>query len=123
MVQHHHRQRTADNVQVVDPSILASLSDRHRITKGGVKFNQLTIAERKQFYHEAVQEILAFVSRNLIANAGAYRVASAYNIRIVTCARGRIKLSVNNRLEAARALIGHVNSLASSETVATPTAT
>ena len=46
---------TVDNVQVVDTSILASLSNRHRITKGGVKLIQLKIVERKQFYHEAAQ--------------------------------------------------------------------
>jgi hypothetical protein len=86
---------TADSIQVVDNSILSSLSDRYCITKEGVKFNHLTVKERKQFYHEVVQEILSCVSRNLTANVGAYRVASAYNISILNCDRGRIKPSVN----------------------------
>jgi hypothetical protein len=40
---------TLEKFEIVETSIFASLSERHRITKAGLKFADLTNKERKQF--------------------------------------------------------------------------
>ncbi len=95
---------TADTLQNANKSILASLSARHRITKGGIRFNKLLLCEIKQFYQEAIDHILNCSTGNLTAMESASRVAMTYNIIIEVCDRGRIKTTVNNRLKAAKAL-------------------
>ena len=40
---------TADNLKNAELSILASLSDRHRMTKAGISFGKLCMVERKKF--------------------------------------------------------------------------
>ena len=38
---------TADNLKNAELSILASLSDMHRMTKAGIRFGKLSMVERK----------------------------------------------------------------------------
>ncbi len=66
---------TAENTKNVEPSILASLSDMHRMTKAGISFGYLSIVERKQFYIEAADDVLSCPTGNLIASEAARRVA------------------------------------------------
>jgi len=40
---------TANKLQNAEPSILALLSDSHRLTKAGISFAKLSMIERKQF--------------------------------------------------------------------------
>ena len=40
---------TANNLKNAELSILASLSERHRMTKTGISFGKLSMVERKQF--------------------------------------------------------------------------
>ena len=113
---------TGDNVDNADVSILVSLSARHRVTKAGFKFSQLSLVERKQFYAEAVNHVTASPTGNLTAMEAACRVASMYNIVIQNCDRGRIKTTVNSRLITARSLLGHVDGVSSEQPVSSTTA-
>jgi hypothetical protein len=56
---------TADNLPAAQPSLLASLRDRHRITRSVICMNMLSITERKQFYNEAVDLVLKYQTGNL----------------------------------------------------------
>ena len=82
--------------------MLASLSERHRLTKAGLKLAHLTSKEKKQFYEEAVNHVLNCPTANLTAFEAAMRVAMLYNIVVANCDRGRIKTTVNSRLVAAK---------------------
>ncbi len=82
--------------------MLASLSERHRITKVGLKFADLTNKEMKQFYKEAVDHVVNCSTANLTAFEATMRVAMLYNIVVADCDRGRIKTIVNSRLVAAK---------------------
>ena len=93
---------TLENFEIVETSILASLSERQRITKAGLKFADLTSKERKQFYKEAVDHVIDCPTANLTAFEAAMRVAMLYNIVVADCDRGRIKTTVNSRLVAAK---------------------
>ncbi len=62
---------TAGNLPVAQPSLLASLRDRHRITKAGIYMIMLSITERKQFYNEAVDLVLNCPTGNLSGPEGA----------------------------------------------------
>ena len=66
---------TADNLKNAELSLLASLSDRHRMTKAGISFGFLSMVERKQFYKEAVDQVLSCQTGNLSASEAARRVA------------------------------------------------
>ena len=46
-----------ENVEIAETSILASLSERYRITKARIKFVDLTSKERKQFLKEVVDHV------------------------------------------------------------------
>ena len=93
---------TLEIFEIVETSMLASLSERHRITKAGLKFADLTNKERKQFYKEAVDHVVNCPTANLTAFEAAMRVAMLYNIVVADCDRGRIKTTVNSRLVAAK---------------------
>ena len=95
---------TADNSKNAEPSILASLSDRHRMTKAGISFGVLSMIERKQFYMEAVDEVLSCPTGNLSAAEAARKVALVYGITIADCDSAKIKVTVYSRLRAARAM-------------------
>jgi len=86
---------SADTMHTADESLLTSLCDMHRITKAGVKFNQLSYAERKQFYKEAVDRVLNCPTGNLTAFDGACRIAMMYDIVIADCDRGNMKSTIN----------------------------
>jgi len=101
---------TLENFEIVETSILASLSERHRITKAGLKFADLTSKERKQFYKEVVDHVVDCPTGNLTAFETSMRVAILYIIGVVDCDRGRIKTSVNSRLVAVK----HLNNLSTS---------
>ncbi len=64
----------ADNFENAEPSILALLSDKHRITKAGICFRKLSMVERKQFYKDADDQVLSYQTGNLIALEAAHRV-------------------------------------------------
>jgi len=92
---------TIENFRNVEPSILASFSDRHRQTKGGIKFTSLNITERKEFYARVVDHVFNCPTTILTLFEATYRVAVSYNIVIADCDRIRIKASVNNHLKVA----------------------
>ncbi len=48
---------TLENFQNVESSILASFGDKHRQTKGGIKFTSLNIRERKELYVRVVDHV------------------------------------------------------------------
>ena len=110
-----HAVSTPTTDDVVQTSLLASLGDIHRITKGGVKFNVLKPTEVKQFYQEAVGHGLNCKNGNLTAMEAAFRVAIMYNINVAAIDRPRIKASVNNHLKAARALRPMIEALSERE--------
>ena len=93
---------TADNLKNAEPSILASLSDRHRMTKAGISFGTLSMVERKQFYKEAVDQVSSCQTGNLSAAEAARRVALMYAINILECDKAKIKVTVYSRLRAAK---------------------
>jgi len=78
---------TDDGVQM---SLLASLGDRHRITKGGVKFNVLKPIEVKQLYQDAVEHVMNCKTRNLTSMEAASRVAMMVNINVTDIDRPQI---------------------------------
>ena len=94
-----HATSTPTTEDVVQKSLLASLGDKHRMTKGGVKFNVLKPIEVQQFYQEAVVHVLNCGTGNLTAMEAASRVAMMYNINVADIDRPRIKGSVNNHLK------------------------
>jgi hypothetical protein len=63
-------------------SLLASLGERHRITKGGIKFNVLKPIKVKQFYKEVVGHVLNCKIVNLTAMEAASCVAMMFNINV-----------------------------------------
>jgi hypothetical protein len=69
---------TLENFEIAETSILASLSESHRVTKAGIKFDDLTIKERKQFYKEFVDHVVGCTTKNLIALEATMRVALSY---------------------------------------------
>ena len=95
---------TADNSKNAEPSILASLSDMHRMTKAGISFGILSMVERKQFYKEAVDEVLSCPTGNISAAEAARKVALVYGITIADYDSAKIKVTVYSRLRAARAM-------------------
>ena len=74
----------------------------HRITKTGICFRKLPMVEMKQFYNEAVDEVLSCPTRNLSAANAARRVAFVYNINILECDKAKIEMTVYSRLRAAK---------------------
>jgi hypothetical protein len=56
---------TANNLKNAEPSILPSLTERHRMTKARIGFRKLSMVERNQFYKEAVDQALSCQTRNL----------------------------------------------------------
>ena len=93
---------SAPTITAETQSLLASLSERHRKTKRGFKFDSLTIGERKEFYEETTDYVLKCPeARNLTSFQAASRVALRYNIIIADHDRGRIKATVCNRLKVA----------------------
>ena len=99
---------TADNLPTAQPSLLASLRDRHRITKSGIYINMLSITERKQFYNEAVDLVLKCPTGNLSGPEAARTVAMVYGINIAECDKARIRVPMNNRLRSARTIAGFI---------------
>jgi hypothetical protein len=95
---------TAENSKNAEPSILASLSDKHRMTIAGISFGIFSMFERKQFYMEVVDEVLSCPTRNLIASEAARRVALVYGINIADCDSAKIKVTLYSRLRAAIAM-------------------
>jgi hypothetical protein len=95
---------TADNLQHAEPSILASLSDRHRLTKAEISFDKISMIERKQFYKEAVDHVSNYPTGNLSASEVARRVAMLYNINIPDCDRAKIRVTVCSRLRSSKAM-------------------
>ena len=93
---------TLENFEIFETSILASLSERHRITKAGIKFADLTNKERTQFYKEVVNHVVDCPTENLIAFEASKCVALSYIIVVTDRDRERIKTTVNSRLVAAR---------------------
>ena len=87
-----------------DQSLLATLLTRHRKMKGGVKFGQLDLPEKKQFYDEAAEQVLKCPTGNLSAIEAGDRVALMYGISIARADRSKISATVNNRLKSAKAL-------------------
>ncbi len=109
--------RPPTTADVVQTSILASLSDKHRITKGGVKFNALKISKVKQLYQEAVGRVINSKTGNLTAMEAASRVTMMYNINIAEIDRPRIKASVNNNIRAAKVVIPMIEILSDHDQV------
>jgi hypothetical protein len=95
---------TADKLPNAEPSILASLSERHCFTKAGISFNKLSMIERKQFYKEAVDHVSNYPTGNLSASEATRRVAMLYNINIPDCDRAKIRVTVCSRLRASKAM-------------------
>jgi len=93
---------TLENFEIAETSILASLSERHRITKAGIKFVDLNNKERKQLYKEVVDHVVDCPTENLIAFEASKCVALSYIIVVTDRDRERIKTTVNSRLVAAR---------------------
>ncbi len=89
---------TADNLPAAQPSLLASLRDRHRITKAGIYITMLSITERKQFYNEAVDSVLSCSTGNLSGLEAARRVALVCGINIAECDKAKIRVAMSNRL-------------------------
>jgi len=77
-----HEASTPTTDDVVKTSLMASLGDRHRITKDGVKFNVQKPIEVKLFYLEASGHVLNCETGNLTAMEAASRVAMMYNINV-----------------------------------------
>ena len=97
---------TADNLPAAQPSLLASLRDRHRVTKAGIYMSMLSITERKQFYNEAVDLVLNCPTGNLSGPEAARRVGLMYGINIAECDKAKIRVAMSNRLRSARAIAG-----------------
>ncbi len=91
---------TADKLQNAEPSILASLNDRHRLRKARISFDKLSMIERKKFYKEAVDYVSSCPTGNLTASEAARRVAMMYTINIPDCDRAKIRVIVCSRLGA-----------------------
>ncbi len=64
-----------------EPSILASLSDKHRMTKAGISFGILPMVEGNQFYMEDVDEVLSFPIENFNASEARCRVGVRHQHR------------------------------------------
>ena len=94
---------TIKNLEITETSILASLSERHRITKSRIKFDDLTIKDRKQFYKEVVDHVVGCSTKNLTMFKAAMRVALSYKIVVANCDRGSFKTIAKSRLAAAKA--------------------
>ena len=95
---------TLEHFEIGETSILSSLSQRHRITKAGLRFADLTRKETKQSYKEVVDHVVVCPIANLTAFEAAMRVAILYKIVVVDCDDGMIKRTVNLRLVAAKHL-------------------
>jgi len=89
---------TLANFEIVETSIIASLSERQRITKAGLKFADLINKERKPIYKEVVDHFVDCPTANLTASEAIVRAAILYNIVVAYCDRKRIKTTVNSRL-------------------------
>ena len=85
---------TTENSKNSEPSILASLSDMHCMTKAGISFGILSMVERKQFYMEAIDEVLSCPPGNLNASKTSRRVALVYGINIADSDNAKIKVTV-----------------------------
>jgi hypothetical protein len=93
---------TQKKLENVETSILASLSERHCITKAGTTFVDLTSKERKQSYKEVVDHVVDCTTTSLTAFEAVMRVALSYNIVVADCDRGNIKTIVNLHLVAVK---------------------
>jgi hypothetical protein len=113
---------TADKLQNAETSILASLSDKHRLTKAGINFDKLSMIEMKQFYNEAVDHMSSCTSGNLSASEAARRFAMLYNINIPYCVRAKIRVAVCSRLKSSKAMDEFVADLPFEADVDTATA-
>ena len=93
----------AEIPHAVDHPLLATLPDRHRVLKSGqVKFSQLKLAEKQEFYQAACDEAVRSKG-HLKVPAASDRVAVLYRILIAPCDRNAIGSTVHNRLQAAKA--------------------
>jgi len=93
---------TADKLQNAKPSILASLSERHRLTKAGIRFDRLSMIERKQFYDDHVSKCS---TGNFGVSEVARQVAMLNNINdIPNCDRAKISVTACSRLRASKAM-------------------
>ncbi len=95
---------TADNLPIAQQSLLASLRNKHRITKSGIYLNTLSITEMKQFYKEAVDLVLNCPTGNLSGLEATRRVAMVYGINIAECDKTKIRMAMNNRLRSSRTI-------------------
>jgi hypothetical protein len=66
---------TLENFEIAETSIFALLRERHRITKAGIKFADLTRKGRKQFYKEYVNHVVDCPTENVTAFKASKRVA------------------------------------------------
>ena len=124
----HHRDSgvipmsTADNLPDVQPSLLALLRDRHRITNSEIYMNMLSIIERKQFYNKAFDLVLKFPTRNLSGHEAARRAARVCGINIAECDKAKIRVVMSNCLNSSRKIAVFVADVTSEPTDVVSTA-